>query len=387
MVISNKSDVKKSEDIFLEIKNLHLDFSIYQGIVQVLDGIDITMRRGEILGLVGETGCGKTVTTRSIVRLLESNAIIGEGNINFIDTKNLLKLPESELTKIRGRRISIIFQEPLTALNPTMEIGDQIGEGRLIHFREEMIKKGIDFLEEEKIFLSGVYKKLLEIELDSPNSRLIKILSKIPIINKYKIYPKLEARKDSIKILREVGMPEPERIAREYPHKLSGGMRQRVLIAIALSCEPDLIIADEPTTAVDVTTQAKILNLLLRLRKERGMSILVITHNLGLIAEICDRVYVMYAGQIAEVGNVVDIFNHPLHPYTKGLMNAIHNIGDKKELQEIEGNVPILLHPPSGCRFHPRCDKAIKICSQQRPKPFEIKPGHKIHCWLYQEGA
>jgi len=386
-MMPNEKYVKKSDDIFLEIKNLHLDFSIYQGIVQVLDGIDISMKRGEIFGLVGETGCGKTVTTRSIVRLLESNAIIGEGKINFIDNKNLLDIPESELTKIRGRRISIIFQEPMTALNPTMRIGDQIGESRLLHFREEMIKKGIDFLEQEKIFLSGFYKKLLEIELDSPGSMIIKILSKIPLINKYETYPKLAARKDSIKILRDVGMPEPERIAMEYPHELSGGMRQRVLIAIALSCEPDLIIADEPTTAVDVTTQAKILNLLLKLREERGMSILVITHNLGLIAEICDRVCVMYAGQIAEVGDVVDIFNHPLHPYTKGLMNAIHNIGDKKELEEIEGNVPILLHPPSGCRFHPRCDKALKKCSQERPKLFEIEPGHKIHCWLYQEGA
>jgi len=386
-MIPNEKYVKKSDDIFLEIKNLHLDFSIYQGIVQVLDGIDISMKKGEILGLVGETGCGKTVTTRSIVRLLESNAIIGEGKINFIDNKNLLDIPESEITKIRGRRISIIFQEPMTALNPTMRIGDQIGESRLIHFREEMIKKGIDFLEQEKIFISGFYKKLLEIELDSPGSITLKILSKIPLINRYKTYPKLAARKESIKILRDVGMPEPERIAMEYPHELSGGMRQRVLIAIALSCEPDLIIADEPTTAVDVTTQAKILNLLLKLREERGMSILVITHNLGLIAEICDRVCVMYAGQIAEVGDVVDIFNHPLHPYTKGLMNAIHNIGDKKELEEIKGNVPILLHPPSGCRFHPRCDKAIEKCSQQRPELFEIEPGHEIYCWLYQEGV
>ena len=305
----------QKSDTFLEIKNLHLDFSIYQGLVQVLDGIDISMKKGEIFGLVGETGCGKTVTTRSIVRLLESNAIIGEGEINFIDNKNLLDVPESDLNKIRGRKISIIFQEPMTALNPTMRIGDQIGEGRLIHFREEMIKKGIDLLGQEKKFISDFYKKLLEIKLDSPDSLFLKILSKIPIINKYETYPKLAARKDSIKILRDVGMPEPERIAMEYPHELSGGMRQRVAIAIALSCEPDLIIADEPTTAVDVTTQAKILNLLLKLREERGMSILVITHNLGLIAEICDRVCVMYAGQIAEVGDVVDIFNHPLHPF------------------------------------------------------------------------
>ncbi len=182
-------------------------------------------------------------------------------------------------------------------------------------------------------------------------------------------------------------MPSPERIAMQYPHELSGGMRQRVLIAIALACQPDLIIADEPTTAVDVTTQAKILRLLMKLRDERGTSILVITHNLGLIAEICDRVCVMYAGQIAEIGDVVDIFNHPLHPYTRGLMKAIHNIGDKEEVEEIKGNVPILLHPPSGCRFHPRCDRVMKICAQQKPKLREMESGHKVHCWLYQEGA
>ena len=180
-------------------------------------------------------------------------------------------------------------------------------------------------------------------------------------------------------------MPAPERIAMEYPHELSGGMRQRVLIAIALACQPDLIIADEPTTAVDVTTQAKILNLLLKLREERGTSILVITHNLGLIAEICDRVCVMYAGQIAEIGDVVDIFNHPLHPYTTGLMKAIHNIGGTDELEEIPGNVPILLHPPAGCRFHPRCDRAMKVCGEKRPTLQEMESGHKVHCWLYQK--
>lgn len=370
---------------FLEIKNLHLDFSVYQGTVQVLDGIELSMKKGEIFGLVGETGCGKTVTTRSIVRLLESNAIIDEGTITFMGSENLLKIPEDEMAKIRGRKISIIFQEPMTSLNPTMRIGDQVGEGILLHFRDDMLKKGIELAEKGGGPLAGIHKQLLEKELNSPGSILLKFARKIPLINGYNKYPRNASRMESVEILKDVGMPAPERISMEYPHELSGGMRQRVLIAIALACQPDLIIADEPTTAVDVTTQAKILNLLLKLREERGTSILVITHNLGLIAEICDRVCVMYAGQIAEIGGVVDIFNHPLHPYTEGLMRSIHNIGDTKELEEIPGNVPMLLSPPSGCRFHPRCPQVMDICSEKRPTLQEKETGHKVHCWLYQK--
>ncbi len=386
-MLSTEETTGKKNEVFLEIRNLHLDFSVYQGTVQVLDGIDIEMKRGEVFGIVGETGCGKTVTTRSIVQLLESNAIIDEGKITFMSNDNLLNLPEEYIEKIRGRKISIIFQEPMTSLNPTMRIGDQVGEGLLLHFREDYVKKGIELIESHGGILSGLYKKLLEVDLKAPNSVLLKFFSMIPLLNRFSNYPKIAARNESINILEDVGMPSPERIAMQYPHELSGGMRQRVLIAIALACQPDLIIADEPTTAVDVTTQAKILRLLMKLRDERGTSILVITHNLGLIAEICDRVCVMYAGQIAEIGDVVDIFNHPLHPYTRGLMKAIHNIGDKEEVEEIKGNVPILLHPPSGCRFHPRCERVMKVCSQQKPKLREMEFGHKVHCWLYQEGA
>jgi len=380
------TEERLSEDeVFLEIKNLHLDFSVYQGTVQVLDGIELSMKRGEIFGVVGETGCGKTVTTRSILRLLESNAVIDEGTITFMGSENLLKIPEDEMEKIRGRKISIIFQEPMTSLNPTMRIADQVGESLLLHFRDNMLKKGIELAEKRGSPLAGLHKQLLEMELNSPGSILLKFARRIPLIKGYNKYPRNASRNESVKILRDVGMPAPERISMEYPHELSGGMRQRVLIAIALACQPDLIIADEPTTAVDVTTQAKILNLLLKLREERGTSILIITHNLGLIAEICDRVCVMYAGQIAEIGDVVDIFNHPLHPYTRGLMRAIHNIGDSKELEEIPGNVPILLTPPSGCRFHPRCPRVMKICSEKRPTLQEMETGHKVHCWLYQK--
>ena len=380
-----QGEVSDKEPAFLDIDDLYLNFGVYQGTVQVLDGVDLEMKRGEILGLVGETGCGKTVTSRSIIRLLEANAQIEDGIITFKGSQNLLAVPDKSLENIRGRKISMIFQEPMTALNPTMSIGDQVAEGMLLHFREDVIKKGLELLNDKNPPLSGIYKSLLEIEIDDPDSLVLKIASRIPFINRYKLYPELAARRESIEILRSVGMPSPERIAMGYPHELSGGMRQRVLIATALACKPELIIADEPTTAVDVTTQAKILNILLKLREEQGTSILVITHNLGVIAEICDRVCVMYAGQIAEIGNVVDIFKHPLHPYTKGLMGAIHNIGDTSELEEIKGVVPILLNPPPGCRFHPRCPRVMNICSKKKPKLKEIETGHSVHCWLYQE--
>ncbi len=375
----------ETEQDFLNIQNLYLNFNVYEGTVQVLDGIDLEMKRGEILGLVGETGCGKTVTIKSIVRLLESNAIIEKGEIIFMGSQNLLDLSEKHMEKIRGNKISMIFQEPMTALNPTMRIGDQISEGLLLHFREDMIKKGLEILEEKKPSLSGLYKNMLEREIDNHNSIILKIASRIPIVQRYQRYPKLAAMRKSVETLISVGMPSPEEIALEYPFELSGGMRQRVLIAIALVCKPDLIIADEPTTAVDVTTQAKILRLLLNLRERFGTSILLITHNLGIISEICDRVCVMYAGQIVEFGSVYHIFNYPIHPYTKGLMRAIHNIGDKRELEEIEGDVPILLNPPLGCRFHPRCLSAINICGKKKPKTVETEDGHFVSCWVYPE--
>jgi len=375
----------REEENFLKIKDLYLNFSVYQGTVKVLDGIDLGMKRGEVLGLVGETGCGKTVTSRSIVRLLEANAIVEKGEITFMGSQNLLEVSEKDLEKIRGRKISMIFQEPMTSLNPTMRIGDQVAEGLLLHFREDMIKKGLELLEEKKPPLSGLYKNILEREMNNHNSVILKIASRIPFVKRYQQYPKLAARRESVETLRNVGMPYPERIAIEYPHELSGGMRQRVLIAMALACKPELIIADEPTTAVDVTTQAKILRLILNLREKFDTSILLITHNLGVISEICDRVCVMYAGQIVEVGDVFHIFNQPIHPYTIGLMMAIHNIGDKSELEEIEGDVPILLRPPPGCRFHPRCPRAMNICSKKKPKLMEIEDGHFVFCWLYQE--
>jgi len=375
----------KEESKFLEIKDLYLNFNVYQGTVKVLDGIDLKMKKGEILGLVGETGCGKSVAMRSVVRLLEANAKIEKGEIFFMGSQNLLEISDNDLERIRGRNISMIFQEPMTYLNPTMKIGDQVSEGLILHFREDIIKKGIELLKEKKGTLSKLYKKLLELELNNHNSILLKIFGRIPIINRYQQYINYAAKRESINALRIVGMPTPERIAEQYTHELSGGMRQRVLIAIAIVCKPELIIADEPTTAVDVTTQFKILKVILDLKEKYGTSILLITHNLGVISEICDRIYVMYAGQIVEIGDVVQIILHPFHPYSVGLMNAIHNIGDKNELEEIDGNVPTLSNPPLGCRFHPRCHKAMKICSIEKPKINMVEEGHFVSCWKYNE--
>jgi len=380
-----QEQIPSQDEKILVIKNLYLNFGVYQGTVKVLDGIDLEVERAEVLGVVGETGCGKTVTARSILRLLEANAIVEKGEIIFEGGQNMLNASEKDLEKIRGRKISMIFQEPMTSLNPTMRVGDQVAEGLLLHFGEDMIKKGVELIEKEKPPLSALHKNILEREINKPNSLVLKIASRIPFIKRYQQYPKLAARRESVEILRMVGMPSPDRIALAYPHELSGGMRQRVLIAMALACKPDLIIADEPTSAVDVTTQAKILLLLLNLGEQKNTTLLIITHNIGVVAEICDRVCVMYAGQIAEVGSVIDVINHPLHPYTRGLMRSIHNIGDKSELEGIEGNVPILLSPPTGCRFHPRCQHAMSICSKKKPELKEIHKGHKVHCWMYQK--
>ncbi|MFC1803042.1 ABC transporter ATP-binding protein [Thermoproteota archaeon] len=396
--MEHSQELQHSEQ-FLNVQNLKLDFQIYQGLVKVLDGISFKMMKGEILGLVGETGCGKTVTSRSLIKLLEQNAVLGEeSKVFFKGSSNLIDWNEEELRTIRGNNISVIFQEPMTHLNPTMRNGDQIGESLILHFRKEMTEKAIDILNEEKPSLKGLYENLLKSDLENPESFIIRIAGRLPITGRYKKYVTKASRKEAIKILESVNMPSPERIAMAYPHELSGGMRQRVLIGIAIACDPDLIIADEPTTAVDVTTQAQILRLLLSYKRDHDTSILLITHNLGLVAELCDRVCVMYAGQIAEIGKVEDIFNRPMHPYTRGLMRAIPKIGENRKIQEIEGNVPILLHPPSGCRFNPRCSYVMPICSKQKPtlqEPKElpdfieidetISKDHRIHCWLYQK--
>ena len=323
----------KSECL-LEIKNLKTYFYTDDGVSKAVDGVDLEIIKGQTLGIVGESGCGKSVTAFSIMRLLtEPPAKIAGGEI-FFKGKNLLECDAEEMRMIRGKDISMIFQEPMTSLNPVYKIGDQIAEAIYNH---EHISRA-------------------------------------------------DAMKRAVEMLIKVEIPSPEQRAGEYPHQLSGGMRQRVMIAMALACNPQLLIADEPTTALDVTVQAQILDLIDNLRKKYEMSVLMITHNLGIIAEVADRVAVMYAGKIMEYAAVKQLFANPKHPYTWGLMRSIPSL-DKKvdKLETIPGIVPSSLNFPKGCRFHDRCTLADERCLQEQPELLEIEAGHSVRCWYSEK--
>ena len=322
-----------SNDTIFQIKGLKTQFFTSKGIVPAVDGVDITVKKGEAVGVVGESGCGKSMTAMSVMQLLQYPGRVVDGQI-LLGGEDLLKKTKKEMDDIRGNRISMIFQEPMTSLNPVYTIGKQVSEAILTH--ENVSKE--------------------------------------------------EAKKRTIDIFRKVGIPEPEKRYSVYPHQLSGGLRQRVMIGMAMVCNPQLMIADEPTTALDVTIEAQILYLMNRLQKEQGTAIVMITHNLGVVAESCDYVYVMYAGKIMEEAPVKELFKKPLHPYTFGLMNSIPKMTETKEhLYTIKGLVPNLLHLPKGCRFCPRCDKAMKICTMYQPDLYEAEHGHKVRCFLYNE--
>lgn len=323
----------------LEIKNLVTAFQTTAGRVPAVDGVSLSIERGKTLGLVGESGCGKSVTAMSILRLVAAPGKIEEGEILMSQDEgreralqnDLVKLPEKDLRKIRGNRISMIFQEPMTSLNPVFTIGNQITENLLLHQR----------------------------------------------------LPRAVARQKALEMLRLVRVADPERRLDEYPHQLSGGMRQRVMIGMALACDPELIIADEPTTALDVTIQAQILELLDDLQKRLGTAILLITHDLGVVAETCDDVAVMYAGKIVERASASELFMNPLHPYTIGLLRSRPEAaGQRNEpLKTISGMVPPPQSFPSGCRFHPRCEYVqLPRCSAEIPELREVSPGHFVRC-------
>jgi oligopeptide/dipeptide ABC transporter ATP-binding protein len=320
--------------VLLRIEGLQTHFFTEAGTVRAVDGVSLMVRKGETLGVVGESGCGKSVTALSILRLIPTppGKIVG-GNI-YLEGRDLLKLPEGEMRKVRGASISMIFQEPMTSLNPVFTVGDQIAEGIRLHQR----------------------------------------LSKRESWNK------------AIEMLRIVRMPDPERRVKEYPHQMSGGMRQRVMIAMALSCNPHLLIADEPTTALDVTIQAQILELLNELKAELGMAVMLITHDLGVVWDTAARVAVMYAGRLVEEALVKELFTSPKHPYTQGLLNSIPRL-EKTErrarLQAIPGMVPDLLDLPKGCKFLARCSKIFEPCSGEEPQLKEIAPNHRVRCYLY----
>ncbi len=460
-------------DYFLKVKDLFVNFYTKAGVVKAIDGVDLQIKRGETFGLVGESGCGKSVTANSVMRLIPSPpGKIEKGRILVdmpsdlnnklaeieamtasgaspedvekrmveiapeLDKYDILKMPNWKLRRIRGKLISMIFQEPMSALNPVFTIGDQITEIFMLHELPDLIKGTLVRLEEHRKNLmetghcanilqdsegeskcsdcgcmvsgearscpycgGGFHKSKLkalqirrinsQIKLykqmqKNPEDGMLWLMSKIPIVKRYRRPLNAEATSRAIRMLRLVRIPDPGNIVKNYPHELSGGMQQRVMIAMALACKPKLLIADEPTTALDVTIQAQILKLMRELQEETGTSILMITHNLGVVAEVCERIGVMYAGNIVEIGSTDDIFAQPLHPYTQGLMNSIPKLtGSATRLEVIVGSVPNLLYPPAGCRFHTRCPFAMEICRQVKPLLCKIDEDHQVACHLY----
>ncbi|MGB6406641.1 MAG: ABC transporter ATP-binding protein [Planococcus donghaensis] len=322
-------------ETLLEVKNLVTSFRTGEGSLQAVRDVSFHVDKGETLCIVGESGCGKSITSLSVMRLLPSNGSIENGEI-LLNGESLQKLSPEQMRRIRGNKMSMIFQEPMTALNPVLTIGYQLREPLLLHHK----------------------------------------------------LSKKEASKQSIELLRQVGIPNPDKRLNQYPHELSGGMRQRVMIAMALACHPSLLIADEPTTALDVTIQAQILDLIKDLKDKLDMGVLMITHDMGVVAEVADRVMVMYAGKKIEEGPVREIFENPQHPYTIGLLNSVPNVDDPEfELEPIPGNMPGLNEEISGCRFHPRCKFTMDKCKIDAPPEFRAGKGHYASCWLADKEA
>ncbi len=425
----------------VEAEELRTNFYTFEGVVKALNGVSLVVNNGETYGLVGESGCGKSVSVRSMMRIVQAPGKIEEGKVVlFFNEKDrnkgidILKRSEAYMQSIRGNDISMIFQEAGTALNPVLSIGFQVGESFLLHRRGEMIKLAVKTLDKKidensnSLFRMWrkFHKRLLQNETDDLErykTEIVKIDSdlyrtegktdskslekhkrllvnrerlnkqglkvrlqlKTPIIRRYVRRINAAVREKVIELLTDLGVPNPGNIVDRYPHELSGGMQQRIVISIALACNPTLLIADEPTSNLDVTIQAQILDLIRQLKKTQISSVLFITHDLGVVAEICDRVTVMYAGDTCETASVKDLFKEPMHPYTKGLLKSVPKgeIGEK--LQTIPGTVPNLITPPSGCRFHPRCPDVMEICKSQKPEMLMMKDGHSVACHLYRK--
>jgi peptide/nickel transport system ATP-binding protein len=423
-----------------ETRDLFTNFYTFEGVVRALNGVSIVIRRGETYGLVGESGCGKSVTVRSLMRIVQAPGRIDSGKIllflNEADRAQGIEIvdrTEAYMESVRGCDISMIFQEPGAALNPVMSVLDQVGESYRFHRMKQMIGETIDRLEESRAAmrpadprrgLRGLQAALLRAENDGytrsssrvdriddelyqledhqdeesrdrkhslnnardrarPRSAAAAVARHVPILRRYRRPLDATIRRHVVELLRSLGIPNPENVARRYPHELSGGMQQRIVIAIALACHPTLLIADEPTSNLDVTIQAQIVELIKELKRTTISSVLFITHDLGLVAEVCDRVTVMYAGDVSETAEVRDLFREPLHPYTQGLLASVPKAEQQEQLSMIPGAVPNLIRPPDGCRFHPRCPKRMEICDRQKPPTVEQSPGHWVACHLY----
>jgi len=326
--------MRNNSSALLSVKDLELSFSSEDNkLINLIDNVDFSIGKGEIVGLVGESGCGKSITSLSVMRLLPRTVTISKGKV-WVEGKNLLECSEDEIIRIRGKKVAMIFQEPMTSLNPVFTIGDQISEILLLH--TDMTKR--------------------------------------------------QAMAATIEKLKLVSIPSPEKVVKQYPHELSGGMRQRVMIAMAMACNPKLLIADEPTTALDVTIQAQILDLIRQLKDESGASVLLITHDLGVVAEMCDYVIVMYAGHVVEEADVYTLFENPRHPYTKGLLQSLPALNEmRSRLYTIKGNVPPPKDFPKGCRFAPRCEKAAERCFREVPSLRQMGDTHSVRCFFISD--
>jgi peptide/nickel transport system ATP-binding protein len=380
----------------VELVDIVTNFYTYEGTVKALNRVSLTIEHGSSFGLVGESGCGKSVTARSIMRVVQEPGRIEGGSVLvYLDetdeTKmiDLMKQSEDYMVDLRGNKISMIFQEPNAALNPIMSVGEQVAESFLFHRKQELCKKVLSELNSPDCKTIYPLRKLLQSIYraadENPDSFGLKLMSKIPVLKWWRRRMKQEALKQSAEIIAKLGIPNPAEVVKLYPHNLSGGMKQRIVIAIALACNPVLLIADEATSNLDVTIQAQILELLRELKQKEISSILLITHDLGVVAETCDRVGVMYAGNLCEVADVKDLFSHPRHPYTRALLDSVPKLSQEGELKSIEGNVPNLVTPPPGCRFHPRCPYRKGICSVELPELRNVGKNHQAACHVLPE--
>jgi peptide/nickel transport system ATP-binding protein len=423
----------------VETRDLYTEFNTFEGVVHALNGVSVVVNEGETYGLVGESGCGKSVAVRSMMRIVQAPGRITDGKVVIFFRAedrsrgiDIVRRSEAYMESIRGDAISMIFQEASTSLNPVLSIGYQIGESFHFHRRVQMLEETIRELDGEltgklpplargwrrrqrSLFdrelrvlktyearIDAIDRKLYALEdsegagnaeirrrLDQRRDRLrehdalVRVSSRVPFLRRYQRRLEHTVRRHVVGLLRSLGVANPERIADSHPHELSGGMQQRIVIAIALACHPVLLIADEPTSNLDVTIQAQIIDLIRVLKQTAISSVLFITHDLGLVAEICDRASVMYAGDIAETATVKELFAHPLHPYTQGLLRSVPQAEQSGELATIPGTVPNLITPPGGCRFHPRCPHRMELCAGEKPAVVEHSPGHWVACHLF----
>ena len=379
----------------IETIDLVTNFYTHEGVVKALDKVSLSVDHGCTFGLVGESGCGKSVTVRSMMRIIQEPGKIDGGQVLFYPGNNgstaaidLLQQPEAVMKALRGDKISMIFQEPNAALNPIMSIGEQVAESFLFHRKKEMCQQvlmDMDASTSTAAPLKIILKTLYRLAATHPEALILKLFSKTPLLKSWENRLKNEAMRRAVEIIAKLSIPHAQEIAQRYPHNLSGGMKQRIVIAIALACSPLLLIADEATSNLDVTIQAQILDLLKDLKQNIISSVLLITHDLGIVAETCDRVGVMYAGNLCEVADVKDLFSKPRHPYTRALLNAVPRFSHEGKLQSIDGNVPNLVNPPPGCRFHPRCKDARPICKEAFPETKEFGNNHRVACYLYTD--